>query len=71
MALVTYADIILQEMIGYGNEAPGDVGVQEYANQEYREKRVGLIRTSFGTSARANFAHRMLSRLRKYRWCGL
>jgi hypothetical protein len=71
MALTTYADLMLQEMIGYGNEAPGDIGVQEYANQEYREKRIGLLRTSFGTSARANLAHRLLTGLRKYRWCGL
>ena len=71
MALTTYADVMLQEMIGYGNEAPGDIGVQEYANQEYREKRINLLRTSYGSSARANLAHRLLSGLRKYRWCGL
>ena len=71
MALATYADLILQEIIGYGNEAPGDIGVQRYQNQDYREERIGLLRTSYGSSARANFAHRLLSGLRKYRWCGL
>ncbi len=71
MALTTYSDIILNEMIGYGNEAPGDVGVQDYQNQAYRETRVGLLRTSFGTSARANFAHNLLEKLRKYRYVGL
>lgn len=71
MALTTYSDIILNEMIGYGNEAPGDIGVQDYQNQAYRETRVGLLRTSFGTSARANFAHNLLETLRKYRYVGL
>ena len=71
MALTTYSDIILNEMIGYGNEAPGDVGVQDYQNQAYRETRVGLLRTAFGTSARANFAHNLLDTLRKYRYVGM
>lgn len=71
MALTIYADLMLQEMIGYGNEAPGDVGVQEYSNQDYREKRVGLLRTTFGTSARANLAHRLLTGTRLHRYAGL
>ena len=69
--LTTYADIILAEMIGYGNEAPGDVGVQEFANQEYREKRVMLLRTSYGTSARAQSAYKAFSRLRKRTQVGM
>ena len=71
MALTTYAQIIMNEIIGYGNESPGDAGVSEYANQEYREKRKGLINTTFGQSAKANFAHRMLTRLRKHRYVSL
>jgi hypothetical protein len=71
MALTIYADVMLQEMIGYGNEAPGDVGVQRYNNQEYREERVGLLRTTFGTSARANLAHRLLTGTRLHRYAGL
>lgn len=71
LGLVTYADIILNEIQGYGNEAPGDVGVQQYQNQQYRESRVGLLRTTFGTSARANFAHNLFTKLRKYRQVGL
>ena len=71
MALTIYADLMLQEMIGYGNEAPGDIGVQKYANQEYREERVGLLRTTFGTSARANLAHRLLTGERLHRYAGL
>lgn len=71
MALTTYAQIIMNEIIGYGNEAPGDIGVKDYSNQEYRESRKGLINTTFGSSAKANFAHRMLTRLRKMRYVGL
>jgi len=71
MALTIYADLMLQEMIGYGNEAPGDIGVQRYNNQEYREERVGLLRTTYGTSARANLAHRLLTGERLHRYAGL
>jgi len=71
LALTTYADLLLQEIIGYGNEAPGDVGVQAFSNQQYSETRVRLLRTSFGTSARANFASQLLTKYRKRRWVGL
>lgn len=70
-ALTTYSQIVLNEMIGYGNEAPGDVGVKEYSNMDYTEKRVAMIQTSFGTSAKANFAHKLLSGLRKYKLVGM
>jgi len=68
LALSTYATIIMNEIIGFGNESPGDAGVVEYSNQSYRERRKGLINTVFGSSAKANFAYRQLSRLRKRRY---
>jgi len=71
LALTTYADIIVNELIGYGNEAPGDIGVQEFSNQQYKESRVALLRTQFGTSARAQFASKLLTRLRKLRYVGM
>ncbi len=71
LALTTYADIILNEILGYGNEAPGDIGVQAFSNQQYSERRVAMLRTAYGTSARANFAHNILKGLRKYRYVGL
>ena len=71
LGLTTYADIILNEIIGYGNEAPGDIGVQNYKNQQYTESRVELIRTTFGTSARAQFVHKLFTKLRKHRQVGL
>jgi hypothetical protein len=68
MALTMASKIMLNEMIGFGNEAPGDIGVQSYSNQNYRETRVALLRTAYGTSAQAQMIHKLLShlRLRKY-----
>jgi hypothetical protein len=71
LALTTYASIILNEIVGYGNESPGDMGVQSFSNQEYRETRKTLLRTSFGTSARAQFAHGLITRFRKMRYVSL
>jgi len=71
MALSTYSQIILNEMVGYGNEAPGDVGVKRFENMDYAETRVEMIQTAFGTSAKAQFAHKMLSGLRVYKTAGM
>lgn len=71
LAMSTYAQIIMNEIIGYGNEAPGDVGVQNYSNQEYRESRVALLQTTFGSSAKANFANNLLTKYTKKRSVGL
>ena len=71
LGLTTYADIILNEIQGYGNEAPGDIGVQDYRNQQYSESRVALVRTVFGTSSRAQFVHKLFTKLRKHRWVGM
>lgn len=71
LALTTYSQIILNEIIGYGNESPGDIGVEEYQNQGYRENRIGLFRTVYGSSPKALFAHKLLTHLREYRAVGL
>lgn len=71
MALTTYADIVMNEIIGYGNEAPGDVGVESFKNQEYSESRVALLRTSFGTSARAQFAKQMIGKSKRRQRVGM
>lgn len=70
MALTTYSTIILNEIIGYGNEAPGDVGVSEFSSQNYREVR-RLMRTDFGTSPKAQFANNLLRSLRKHKFVGM
>lgn len=71
LALTTYAQIIVNEIIGFGNESSGDIGVQEFRNQQYYETRVKLIRTTFGNSAKAQFVHKLLGRFRKYRRVGM
>lgn len=62
MGLVTGADLMLQQMIDpAGAEGgPGDPGVQRYGLQGYSEERTVLKETAFGSSARANYAARML-----------
>ncbi len=70
-ALTTYAQIDLNEMIGYGNEAAGDVGVKEFRNMDYSEVRVGMIQTAFGSSAKAQHAHKLLCGLRRYKIAGM
>lgn len=70
MGLTTYADIILNEIVGYGNEAPGDVGIESFNNVGYSEVR-RIRNTTFGSSPRANFASRMFQRLRRLRYVGL
>jgi len=67
LALTTYSDLMLNEIIGYGNESPGDIGIQQWSNQEYRENRVKLMRTTFGTSARANFVARLVRKYKRRR----
>src|SRR5574342_529033 len=57
MGLATYADIILNEIVGYGNEAPGDVGIESFNNVGYSEVR-RIRNTTFGSSPRAVFASR-------------
>lgn len=71
LALVTYADIVLNEIIGWGNEAPGLVGVQQFRNQEYSEVRTKLKQTAFGSSARAQFVSDLLTKYRKHRYVKL
>lgn len=71
MALTEYAKIGINEMIGFGNEAPGDIGVQNFSNQQYQETRVKLLRTAFGTSAKAQFIDKLISKYKMKRWVGL
>ena len=71
LALSTYSDIVLNEIMGYGNEAAGGVGVQEFTNQSYREVRTKLGKTGFGSSARAQFVSSLLTSFRKHRYVKL
>lgn len=71
LALTTYSTTILNEILGWGNESTGDIGVTEYSNQEYSEKRMKLMNTVYGNSAMSQFIHRLLVGIRKYRHVGL
>lgn len=71
LSLTTYADIILNEIIGFGNEGPGDVGVTQFSNQQYSETRMKFFNTAYGNSARAQFVHGLLKRWRRYRRVGI
>lgn len=68
LALTTYADIILNEIVGYGNEGPGDVGVQNFSNQQYREERAKLVNTVFGNSSRAQFIKKLITKYERKRF---
>jgi hypothetical protein len=71
MALTEYAKIAINELIGFGNEAPADIGVQSFSNQQYQETRVKLLRTAFGTSPQAQFINRLISKYKFHRWVGM
>jgi hypothetical protein len=71
LAITTYAIIILNEIIGFGNEEPGGVGVQQYSNQEYRAIRTKLGKKIYGSSAKAQFISDLLTPYRKLRYVKL
>lgn len=62
LGLVTFADLALEQIIDpSGAEGgPGDPGVQSFGASGYSETRVKLKQTAMGSSARANYAARML-----------
>lgn len=62
LALTMAAQISLNEMTFPSlNEGTGDVGIEEFASMDYREKRVRLGRNAFGSSAKANKIASLLS----------
>lgn len=71
LALTTLAQIELNEIIGYGNESPGDGGIEQFSNQDYSEKRVAQFKTSMGSSNKALYAHKLLSKYRRPNRVGL
>lgn len=65
MALVEAAQMILNELLGYGNESVGGVGIEAFKNQDYFEKRTALINTVFGSSAKAQWIMQLLRGVRR------
>lgn len=70
LALSTYSKIIINEIIGFGNEGPGDVGIESFNAQQYAERR-RIQNTDFGSSPQAMFVNRLLKPLRRHRYVGL
>ena len=64
-ALAETAQLVIYEMQGYGNESVGGVGITAFKNQGYFEKRVALISTVFGSSAKAQWIKQLLEGVRK------
>jgi|SRR3989304_9967565 len=71
LALTKFSTVILNELMGYGNEGVGNVGVQEFRNQQYSEIRTKLLNTNYGNSAESQFIHLLLDGVRKYRRVGI
>lgn len=68
LSLTIVSEIALNEIVDpSANEGVGDAGIEEFANQQYREKRKKLRNTALGRSARANFAADLVDNLRKKR----
>ena len=64
-ALTIAAQINLNELdVSLSNESIADIGITEFQNQKYSEKRMKLGSTAFGNSPMANRAARLV---RKYR----
>lgn len=71
VALTTVADIMLNEFGGCGSESSPFVGITEFRNQQYSEKRMGLYMTALGTTPRAMFAYNLVKDLQRHRRVGL
>lgn len=71
MGLTQAATLFLNELQGWGNEGVGDIGITQYSNQQYSEKRMAMINTVYGNSAKAQFIHKRLDGLRKRRAVGI
>lgn len=65
MALVEAAQMVVNELQGYGNESVGGVGIEAFKNQDYFEKRSALVNTVFGKSAKAQWILQLLRGVRK------
>lgn len=67
-ALTIMSDIALKELSALGlNESTGDVGVKIFSSNGYQEQRVDLVRTALGTSARAQYARKLVNNLKVYK----
>lgn len=71
LALVEAAKLVNNEILGYGNESVGGVGIESFRNQDYFERRTPLVNTVFGSSAKAQWIAKLLGGVRKMPGLGL
>ena len=67
LGLVKAADMVLNWVEKFGNEADGLVGLDQFKNQDYSEQRHSLKNTIFGSSANAQGISSLFVNLRKHR----
>ena len=68
LALTIASEINLNRIVdATANEGTGDIGIEEFSNLGYRERRIGMRRTAFGNSAKANEIALMTNTYRKKR----
>ena len=68
LALTLASEINLNRIVdATANEGTGDIGIEEFSNLGYRERRIGMKRSAFGNSASANEIALMTNSYRKKR----
>jgi len=68
LALTLASELNLNRIVDpSANEGTGDIGIEEFSNLGYRERRIGMKRTAFGNSAKANEIALMTNTFRKKR----
>jgi hypothetical protein len=68
LALTIAAEVNLNRIVDpWANEGTGDIGIEEFSNLGYRERRRGLKNTAFGNSAKAHEIALMVNTYRKKR----
>ena len=68
LGLTLAAEINVNRMVDRSaNEGTGDIGIEEFSNLGYRERRIGMKRTAFGNSAAANEIALITNAFRKKR----
>ncbi|MHA2405074.1 MAG: hypothetical protein ACXADH_18930, partial [Candidatus Kariarchaeaceae archaeon] len=65
LALTSAAKLVTNEIIGYGNESVGGVGIEAFKNQDYFEKRTAMANTVLGKSTTAQWISMLLGGVRR------
>jgi hypothetical protein len=71
LALTKLAEIVINDFGGCGNESSPFVGITEFRNQQYSEKRMGMYMTTLGATPEALYAYNLVKDLQRLRTVGL